>query len=76
MQSMSQENGHWSIGPLVRWSIGPLVESRMLNVIKVNLLSERISGVPPVIFVQELRKYLIAFFLHFFLHPLVLVSSG
>ena len=35
---------HWSIGPLVHWSIGP-------NVNKVKLLSERTSGVPPVIFV-------------------------
>ena len=40
---------HWSISPLVRWSIGPLVECRMLNVSKVKLLSERTSGVPPVI---------------------------
>ena len=42
---------HLSLGPLVHWSIGPLVECRMLNVIKVTLLSERTSGVPPVIFV-------------------------
>ena len=41
---------HWSIGPSVRWSIGPLVECWMFNVIKVKLLSERTSGVPPVIF--------------------------
>ena len=40
----------WSIGPLVPWFIGPLVECQMLNVNKVNLLSERTSGVPPVIF--------------------------
>ena len=32
------------------WSISPLVECQMLNVNKVKLLSERISGVPPVIF--------------------------
>ena len=49
---------HWSIGPLVywtngplnHWSIGPLVECKMVNVNKVKLLSERTSGVPPVIF--------------------------
>ena len=41
---------HWSIIPLVHWSIGSLVECQMLNVIKVKLLSERTSGVPPVIF--------------------------
>merc|ERR1712055_744351 len=41
---------HWSIGPLVCWSIGPLVKCQMLNVIKVKLLSERTSGVSPVIF--------------------------
>ena len=45
---------HWTIGPLVRWSIGPLVECRMLNVIKVKLLSERTSGVPPVIFNHDI----------------------
>ena len=31
-------------------SIGPLVEGQMLDVSKVKLLSERTSGVPPVIF--------------------------
>ena len=36
---------------MVRWSIGPLVECRMLNVIKVKLLSERTSGVPSIIFI-------------------------
>ena len=41
----------WSIGPLDYWSIGPLVECQMLNVNKVKLLSERTSGVPPVIFI-------------------------
>ena len=41
---------HWSIGPLDYWSISPLVECQMLNVTKVKLLSERTSGVPPVIF--------------------------
>ena len=41
---------HWSIGPLDYWSIGSLVECQMLNVNKVKLLSERTSGVPPVIF--------------------------
>ena len=41
---------HWSIGPLDHWSIGPLVECQMLKVKKVNLLSERTSGAPPVIF--------------------------
>ena len=51
---------HWSIGPLVNhsisplvhWSIGPLVHywSICPNVNKVKLLSERTSGVPPVIF--------------------------
>ena len=46
---------HWSICPLVRWSIGPLVECRMLNVIKVKLLSERTSGVPPVILYLYIR---------------------
>ena len=40
----------WSIGPLDYWSIGPLVECQMLNVNKVKLLSERTSGVPPIIF--------------------------
>ena len=45
----------WSIGPLDYWSIGPLVECQMLNVNKVKLLSERTSGVPPVIipFVED-----------------------
>ena len=42
---------HWSIGPLVCWSIGPLVECQMLNVNKIQILSERNSGVPPVIFI-------------------------
>ena len=37
---------HWSIGPLIHWSIGP-------NVNKVKLLSERTSGVPPVIFSSD-----------------------
>ena len=40
----------WSIGPLVPWSIGPLVECQMSTVNMVKLLSERTSGVPPVIF--------------------------
>ena len=44
---------HWSIGPLDYWSIGPLVECQILNVNKVKLLSERTSGVPPVIFSIE-----------------------
>ena len=39
------------IGPLDHWSIGPLVECQMLKVNKVNLLSERTSGVSAVIFV-------------------------
>ena len=53
LQSLSWSIGqldHWSIGPLDYWSIGPLVECQMLNVNKVKLLSERTSGVPPVIF--------------------------
>ena len=37
-------------GALDDWSIGPLVECQMLNVNKVQLLSEPNSGVPPVIF--------------------------
>ena len=41
---------HWSIGPLDYWFIGPLVECQMLNVNKVNILTEHTSGVPPVIF--------------------------
>ena len=51
---------HKSIGPLDHWSIGPLVECQMSKVNKVKLLSERTSGVPPVIicwshiFVREL----------------------
>ena len=40
-----------SIGPLDYWNIGPFVECHMSNVNKVKLLSERISGVPPVMFV-------------------------
>ena len=32
------------------WSIGLLVDCQMSNVNKVKLLSERTSGVPPVIF--------------------------
>ena len=40
----------WSVGPLDYWFIGSLVECQMLNAKKVNLLSERTSGVPPVIF--------------------------
>ena len=43
---------HWSVGPLDYWFIGPLVECQMLNVNKVNILTERTSGVPPVIFLQ------------------------
>ena len=44
---------HWSIGPLVNHSISPLVHwSIGPNVNKVKLLSERTSGVPPVIFVH------------------------
>ena len=56
--------------PLAHWSIGPLVECQMSNVIcqmtnvknqmsnvnKVNFLSERISGVPPVIFLLQLNE--------------------
>ena len=48
---------HWSIGQLVNWSIGPLVhwsialvECQMSKVNKVKLLSERTSGVLPVMF--------------------------
>ena len=41
---------------MVHWSVGPLVECRMLNVIKVKLLSERISGVPPVIFIAKIAS--------------------
>ena len=41
---------HWYVGPLVHETIGPLVECQMLNVNKVKLLSERTSGVPPIIF--------------------------
>ena len=41
---------HSFVGTLDYWSIGPLVECQMLNVNKVKLLSERTSGVPPVIF--------------------------
>ena len=37
----------WSVGRLVHWSIG---RTRMSNVSKVKLLSERTSGVSPVIF--------------------------
>ena len=60
---------HWSIGPLVLlsigplvllsigqldyWHIGPLVECHMLNGNNVKLLSERTSGVPPVIFLMN-----------------------
>ena len=45
---------YWSVGPLVHLTIGPLVEFQMLNVNKVKLLSERTSGVPPVIFVTNI----------------------
>ena len=48
---------------LYRWSIGPLIECPMLNVIKVNLLLERTSGVPPIIF-----------FLQFVFYKLILLS--
>ena len=41
---------HWFIGSLVLWSIGPLVDCQMSKVNKVKFLSERTSGVPPVIF--------------------------
>ena len=42
---------HWSICPLVNHSISPLVHwSIGPNINKVKLLSERTSGVPPVIF--------------------------
>ena len=56
---------HWSVSPLVHWSIGPLVhwlnvkfqksnvKYRMPNVNKSKLLSERISGAPPVIFLKS-----------------------
>ena len=37
---------HWSISQLAHWSIGP-------NVNKVKFLSERTSGVPPVIFLTK-----------------------
>ena len=40
----------WSIGPLDYRSIGPLVECQISNVNEVKLLSERTSGVPPIIF--------------------------
>ena len=40
------------------WSIGPLVECQMLNVDKGKLLSERTSGVPPVIFLFCSREEL------------------
>ena len=42
---------HWSVCPLVYWSIGPLVECQISKVNKVRILSERTSGVPPVIFI-------------------------
>ena len=51
---------------MVRWSIGPLVECQMLNVIKVKLLSERTSGVPPVIFVIVIVFVDFVFFVIFF----------
>ena len=41
------------IRPLDHWSIGPWVECQMLKVNKVNLLSERTSGVPLVIFLGK-----------------------
>ena len=37
---------HWTIGPLDHWTI----ECQISKVDKVKLLSERTSGVPPVIF--------------------------
>ena len=43
---------YWSIDPLVPWSIGPLVECQMSKVNVVKLLSERTSGVPPIIVVS------------------------
>ena len=51
---ISSRSSRSSIGPLVHWSIGPLVhwlnvKYQMPIVNKVNLLSERTSGVPPVI---------------------------
>ena len=48
------------LGPLDYWFIGPLVECQMLNVNKVNILTERTSGVPPVIFI---------------LHPAIMIKS-
>ena len=41
------------------WSICPLVECQMLNVNKVQLLSERTSGVPPVIFLSSSQIYFV-----------------
>ena len=49
---------HWTIGlldQLVHWSI---VECQISKVNKVKLLSERTSGVPPVIFFSIKLKYL------------------
>ena len=55
---------HWSIGRLVHWTIGPLVHwsialvwCQMSKVNKVKLLSERTSGVPPVIFFIYKEQY-------------------
>ena len=55
---------HWSICPMIHWYIGPLVHwlnvkchmsnVKKSNVNKVNLLSERTSGVPPVIFIMAI----------------------
>ena len=40
---------------MVRWFIGPLVACQLLNVNKIKLLSERTSGVPPVIFILDIN---------------------
>ena len=59
---------HSFVGPLDYWSIGPLVECQMLNVNKVKLLSERTSGVPPVIF-----SFVFCFFKYFLFFVCLLV---
>ena len=82
---------HWSISPLVycsivplvHWSIDPLVhwlnvKYQMPNVNKVNLLLERTSGVPPVIFESPValnatpstcNRYLPTWLLHKLTYP-------
>ena len=44
---------HWTMKPLDHWSIGPLFECQISKVNKVNLLSDRTSGVPLVIFLGK-----------------------